>query len=82
MEPTGGDKFIDYAIELENYKRSRELSPVEREMLALAIFAMAMKIGPPSFASFESIAKKTGCLIEYLGHAESWIAYNKKEKGL
>ena len=82
MEPTGGDKFIDYAIELENYKRSRELSPVEREMLALAIFSMSMKIGPASFDNFESIARKTGILKEFQANAESWIAYNKKEKGL
>lgn len=54
------------------------LTPVEREMLALAIFTMGMKIGPGSFNHFESIVQKTGIRKEFAENYDSWMAYNKK----
>lgn len=53
------------------------LTPVEREMLALALFLICMKFGPVGFGTFESIAQKTGVLKEFVEKAESWIAHSK-----
>jgi hypothetical protein len=57
-----------------------ELTPLERQMLALAIFTMSMKIGPSSFGHFESIVEKTGIETEFVAYASSWINYKKDGK--
>lgn len=55
------------------------LNELQKKFIALAIFSMAMKVGPTCFLSVEDIIDKIGIRQEFEFYAKDWVEYSKSK---
>lgn len=57
-----------------------ELTDKEQQLLAYALFTTAMRVGPDTFETMLSIAKKTNVFHRYIVVAEDWVSFGNTVK--
>jgi len=55
-----------------------ELTAIQKQMIAFALFSQAMRAGPLLFAETDAIVAALGITEEFAKYANSWIDYSKE----